>query len=113
MAKKDSKTKRMTERGSSSHGPAEPPGSPPPDPRQLGATLGQTIRGAAPDIVHALIEQAKAGNCTPAKFLFDFAGLSSAAAPEVAAEESLAARLLRELERYQPPAGEREPGTVQ
>ncbi len=49
--------------------------------RELGATLGQTIRGAAPDIVNALIEQAKAGNCTPAKFLFDFAGLGSAPPP--------------------------------
>ena len=79
--------------------------------RELGATLGQTIRGAAPDIVNALIEQAKAGNCTPAKFLFDFAGLASAA-PEEAAEESLAAMLLRELERQSSPEAEA-PGTVQ
>ncbi len=81
--------------------------------RELGATLGQTIRGAAPDIVNALIEQAKAGNCTPAKFLFDFAGLGSAAAPpDPAHEESLAALLLRELERYQG-EGKDAPGTVQ
>ncbi len=79
--------------------------------RDLGAELGQTIRGAAPDIVDALIEQAKAGNCTPAKFLFDFAGLVSAAAAEPA-QESLAALLLRELRQHQH-AGEETPGTVQ
>jgi hypothetical protein len=81
--------------------------------RELGATLGLTIRGAAPDIVSALIEQAKAGNSTPAKFLFEFAGLCSAAAPDPAAEESLAALLLRELQRYEPGAGNVPPGTVQ
>ncbi len=80
--------------------------------RELGATLGLTIRGAAPDIVNALIEQAKAGNCTPAKFLFEFAGLCSSAAPDPAAEESLAALLLRELQRYEA-EGKDAPGTVQ
>ncbi len=79
--------------------------------RKLGATLGQTIRGAAPDIVDALIEQAKAGNCTPAKFLFEFAGLSSAAVADPAAEQSLAALLLQELARA---SGQAETaGTVQ
>ncbi len=80
--------------------------------RDLGAELGKAIRGAAPDIVQALIEQAKAGNCTPAKFLFDFAGLSSASAADAAAEESLAALLLKELAR-QADAGAPEAGTVQ
>jgi len=79
--------------------------------RDLGAALGTAIRHAAPDIVNALIEQAKAGNSVPAKFLFDFAGLHSTA-PAEAAEESLAAMLLRELER-QSPAGTESPGTVQ
>jgi len=80
--------------------------------RDLGAELGKAIRGAAPDIVNALIEQAKAGNCTPAKFLFDFAGLSSAGSADAAAEESLAALLLKELAR-KPDAGAPAPGTVQ
>lgn len=93
--------------------PAAPAKPTPAAPRDLGATLGQTIRGAAPDIVNALIEQAKAGNCTPAKFLFDFAGLGSAAAPDPAAEESLASLLLRELQRYQAGDEDRPPGTVQ
>ncbi len=101
------------QRGSSPRRPVHPPGASSDDPRELGATLGQTIRGAAPDIVNALIEQAKAGNCTPAKFLFDFAGLVSAGAADSAADESLAARLLRELERAQTAAGEEKPGTVQ
>ena len=92
---------------------AAPPATPA-TARELGATLGQTIRGAAPEIVNALIEQAKAGNCTPAKFLFDFAGLCSAAgAPDLAAEESLAALLLRELQRYESAAGDEPRGTVQ
>ncbi len=96
------------ERGASARARVKDPGSS--NPRELGAHLGETIRGAAPDIVNALIEQAKAGNCTPAKFLFDFAGLVSTSAP--AAEECLAALLLRELERQQ--AGEDQaPGTVQ
>ncbi len=82
------------------------------NPRELGARLGETVRSAAPDIVSALIEQAKAGNCTPAKFLFDFAGLVSASAPDPAAEECLAALLLRELERQQA-GGDQAPGTVQ
>ncbi len=81
--------------------------------RELGATLGLTIRGAAPDIVNALIEQAKAGNCTPAKFLFEFAGLCSSSVPDPAAEESLAALLLRELQRYKPGTENDPPGTVQ
>ena len=80
--------------------------------RDLGAELGTAIRGAAPDIVQALIEQAKAGNCTPAKFLFDFAGLSSAASGEAAAEECLAALLLKELAR-RPDSEAPAPGTVQ
>ncbi len=82
------------------------------DPRELGVTLGQTIRSAAPDIVQARIEQAKAGNSTPAKFLFDFAGLSSAGADDAVAEECLAALLLKELARP-PNQGSAEPGTVQ
>ena len=103
MAKKNPRSK-------SSRAAATPKATPA-TARDLGATLGQTIRGAAPDIVSALIEQAKAGNCTPAKFLFDFAGLASAA-PEEAAEESLAAMLLRELERQSSPEAEAQ-GTVQ
>ena len=105
MAKKDTRSK--TPRAAAT--PKETPATA----RDLGAELGKTIRGAAPDIVNALIEQAKAGNCTPAKFLFDFAGLGSAAAPDPAAEESLAALLLRELDRGRCEAGDESPGTVQ
>lgn len=105
MAKKESRAKRTRAAATPKASPATAP--------DLGATLGQTIRGAAPDIVNALIEQAKAGNCTPAKFLFDFAGLSSAAAPDPAAEESLAARLLRELEARKSAPGAEPAGTVQ
>lgn len=105
MAKKDSKAKRT--RAAAAQKPLPAPA------RDLGATLGQTIRSAAPDIVNALIEQAKAGNCTPAKFLFDFAGLASAAAPDPQAEESLAARLLRELDACKSAPGAGEAGTVQ
>ena len=93
--------------------PAATPKETPATARELGATLGQTIRGAAPDIVNALIEQAKAGNCTPAKFLFDFAGLCSSSAEPAPAEDNLAALLLRELERRPPASGEETPGTVQ
>ena len=106
MAKKNPRSK--TSRAAAT--PKETPATA----RELGATLGLTIRGAAPDIVNALIEQAKAGNCTPAKFLFEFAGLcSSSAALDPAAEESLAALLLRELQRYGSEAGDGPPGTVQ
>ncbi len=104
MAKKDSKAKRTRPTAATKVMPATA--------KELGARLGESIRGAAPDIVSALIEQAKAGNCTPAKFLFDFAGLVSASAPDPAAEECLAALLLRELERRQC-EGDKAPGTVQ
>ena len=81
-------------------------------PQDLSAKLGECIRSAAPDIVNALIDEAKKGNSTPAKFLFDFAGLHSAAAPENQTEDSLAALLLRELARSSD--GESEtPGTIQ
>jgi hypothetical protein len=80
--------------------------------RDLGAELGNAIRSAAPDIVNALIDQAKHGNCTPAKFLFDFAGLGSASAADAAVEESLAALLLKELARHQG-SGDEARGTVQ
>ncbi|HVP43477.1 MAG TPA: hypothetical protein VMS96_08580 [Terriglobales bacterium] len=103
MAKKDSKAKRPRAAAQATAAPETA--------RDLGTKLGETIRGAAPDIVNALIEQAKAGNCTPAKFLFDFAGLVSASAPDPAADECLAALLLRELKDRG--AGDEPPGTVQ
>ena len=80
--------------------------------KDVSTDLGETIRKAAPDIVESLIDEAKKGNCTPAKFLFDFAGLHSAAAPASAAEEGLAARLLKELARP-PEEGAESPGTIQ
>lgn len=54
------------------------------------------VEQAAPDIVEALIEQAKQGSYLHAKFLFDFAGLSPP--PIETGEDSLASRLLRVLE---------------
>ncbi len=96
MAKKIPKSKTSAERPSSAHAGNK---DVQPGPKDLGAGLGDTIRAAAPAIVEALIEEAKHGNCTPAKFLFEFAGLSCAASADVAAEESLAALLLRELTR--------------
>ena len=67
--------------------------------RDLGTALGQTIRNAAPAIVNGLIDQATHGNTAPAKFLFDFAGLSSASAADPQQDDCLAALLLKELAR--------------
>ncbi len=100
MAKKNSRSKPAV--------PLEPAKAP----EDLSADLGQIIRDAAPGIVTALIDEAKKGNCTPAKFLFDFAGLHSAAAPDNKADDSLAALLLKELARPQPQQDET-PGTIQ
>ena len=105
MAKKDTRPKLPRAAAKPKEAPATA--------RELGATLGQTIRSAAPDIVNALIKQAKAGNSTPAKFLFDFAGLDSATGVDTAAEESLAALLLRELQRGDTSSENTPPGTVQ
>ncbi len=78
--------------------------------RDLGAALGKIIRDAAPDIVKGLIDQATHGNTAPAKFLFDFAGLTSASAPDPAQEDCLAALLLKQLAR---PGQDDPDGTVQ
>ncbi len=106
MAKKTTRSKRI--------GPEVPQrvADPPSTPQDLSARLGESIRSAAPDIVNALIDEAKKGNSTPAKFLFDFAGLHSAAAPQNNSEESLAALLLKELSRASSDGSET-PGTVQ
>ena len=103
-------TKRKTSKLSraAAHTPKKPATA-----RDLGAALGEAIRGAAPEIVNALIDQALHGNTTPTKFLFDFAGLTSSAAPDPAAEQSLAALLLQELSRDPAQAEEPEAGTIQ
>jgi hypothetical protein len=83
------------------------------NPRELGTALGQTIRNAAPAIVNGLIDQATHGNTAPAKFLFDFAGLSSASAADPQQEDCLAALLLKELARASSPPQDAEGDTVQ
>jgi hypothetical protein len=60
------------------------------------ARAASAVERAAPEIVTALIEEAKQGSYLQAKFLFDFAGLSPPTLET--AEDSLATRLLRMLE---------------
>ncbi len=56
----------------------------------------ETVIQAAPDIARAVTAQAKQGNYLPAKFLFDFIGITGApAAP--AEDQSLASLLLTRL----------------
>jgi len=63
--------------------------------------LAESIRAAAPEVVRKVIDKAKEGSYLHAKFLFDFAGLDlkrgSQDEEDSAANESLAAYLLREL----------------
>ena len=58
----------------------------------------QEVQRALPDIVDALIKQAKEGSHQHAKFLFEFAGIASFPQPAAEGEESLAALLFRELQ---------------
>lgn len=73
--------------------------APPADVTAAGSPLARAasaVEQAAPEIVKALIEEAKQGSYLHAKFLFDFAGLSPP--PIETVEDSLATRLLRMLE---------------
>lgn len=61
------------------------------------ARARQTILQAVPAIVTALADGAKQGNHLPAKFLFEFAGLSAAEDGDLAHGQSLAEVLLAAL----------------
>ena len=58
----------------------------------------QAVEHALPDIVDALIVQAKKGSYQHARFLFEFAGIGNLPQPSAPEEESLAALLFRELQ---------------
>ncbi len=65
---------------------------------QPGFDPAQAVERALPDIVGALITQAREGSYQHAKFLFEFAGIASFPQPAGEGEESLAALLIRELQ---------------
>jgi len=62
----------------------------------------RAVDQAMPDIVKALIAQAKQGSHQHARFLFEFAGIGSFPRPQAEGEESLAALLFRELQLEEP-----------
>ncbi len=67
-------------------------------PRARPQDPARTIEQALPEIVDALIAEAKQGSYQHARFLFEFAGLGGFPRPPAEEEESLAALLLRELQ---------------
>lgn len=83
--------------------PAAPPPAPQP-PTPAASTLERAaaqIRAAVPDIVQAMIDQAKEGSCPHAKFIFEVGGVALAAPPDEQPQSLLA--LL--LERLPPVSG--------
>lgn len=58
----------------------------------------RAVERALPDIVDALITQAREGSHQHARFLFEFAGIARFPQPAAEEEESLAALLIRELQ---------------
>jgi hypothetical protein len=63
-----------------------------------------TVIAATPAIARAITEQAKQGNYLPAKFLFDFAGISGAPTAPAAAIDPFSALLLRHMGLLPPEA---------
>lgn len=58
----------------------------------------RAVDQALPEIVEALIAQARQGSHQHARFLFEFAGIGGFPRPQAQEEESLAALLFRELQ---------------
>jgi hypothetical protein len=73
-----------------------------PDVRRIREQAAIAVLRAVPEIIQGLIDKAAEGNHLPAKFIFDFAGLTdapaAAEADAMAREVSLAELFLRKLQ---------------
>jgi hypothetical protein len=69
-----------------------------PKPRPQPYDPARAVDQALPEIVEALIAQARQGSYQHARFLFEFAGIAAFPQPGAQGEESLAALLFRELQ---------------